>query len=170
LTSPPPQVPTHDPSRDSTYTRAHRSSRSDQAYPNGTASNHSPNGAPYQAHPQNQAPSFYNPPHYSWTAYSSTHLQIPTYDTSGRDFYASPVFQTAPPAGTVAQPQQVPTGGLLPHQTAPRRPEPYDAVGYVRSDGEVYDRDEVYEEYRPYDPYAHQRRHGGYYGNNGISH
>lgn len=170
LTSP-PQVPAYDPSRDPTYTQAHRSSRLDQVYPNGTANNHSSNGAPYQTHPQNQVPSSYNPPHYSWTAYSSTHLQVPTYDTSGRDFNASPVFQTAPLAGTVAQPQQVPTGGFLPHQTAPRRPEPYDAVGYVRSDGEVYDRDELYEEYRPYDSYDHQRGHRGYYyGNNGTSH
>jgi hypothetical protein len=27
----------------------------------------------------------------------------------------------------------------------------YDAVGYIRRDGEVYDEDEVYEEYRGYD-------------------
>jgi hypothetical protein len=28
---------------------------------------------------------------------------------------------------------------------------PYNAVGYIRSDGEVYDEDEVYEEYRELD-------------------
>jgi hypothetical protein len=70
----------------------------------------------------------------------------------------------------IARPQQVPTGGFLPHQTVPRRSEPYDAVGYVRWDGEVCDRDEVYEEYRPYDSSDCQRGHGGYYGNNGTSH
>lgn len=166
----PSQVHTYDPSRDPTYTQVHRSSSSSQAFPNGMANDHSPNGSPCQTHPQNQAPSFYNPPHHSWTAYSSTHLQISTYDTSGRDFNASPVFQTTPPAGTAAQPQQVPTGGFLPHQTAPRRPEPYDAVGYIRRDGEVYDKDEMYEEYRPYDSYAYQRVHRGYYERNGTSH
>jgi hypothetical protein len=29
--------------------------------------------------------------------------------------------------------------------------EPYNAVGYIRRDGRVYDRAEVYEEYRPYE-------------------
>ena len=46
-------------------------------------------------------------------------------------------------------------GGLSPTMQSQRRPGPYDAVGYIRRDGAVFDRDELYEEYRPYDPYDH---------------
>ncbi|KAL1791883.1 hypothetical protein ACET3X_009634 [Alternaria dauci] len=152
LTSP-PQVSTYDPSRDPTYTQVHRSSGLVQVYQNGVTNNQGSNAAPYQTHPQNQTLSPYNPPHQSWTAYSSTHLQITTHDTSVGSFNASRAFQATSPAGGFAQPHQVPTGGVHPNQTA-QRPRPYDAVGYIRSDGEVYDKDEVYEEYRPYDPYA----------------
>ena len=50
-------------------------------------------------------------------------------------------------------------GLLSPTMQSRRCSGPYDAVGYIRRDGDVYDRDEVYEEYRPYDPYGHDSYH-----------
>lgn len=44
-------------------------------------------------------------------------------------------------------------GRLSPTILNTRGPGPYDAVGYIRRDGSIHDKDEIYEEYRPHNPY-----------------
>jgi hypothetical protein len=46
---------------------------------------------------------------------------------------------------------QRPTDAMLSRERVDPRSSAYDALGYIRRDGEVYDEDEVYEEYREYD-------------------
>ena len=163
----------YDPSRDPLYTQAPRSSRSDHSDMRDVVNSPALYTVPAPAHPQNQPSRSYNVPQQFWTDHASSHLRITPYDTSGSDFNASQAFQPTLPASVFAQPSgqtyYPPTGASHPNRAAEQHAGPYDAVGYIRRDGAVYDREEVYEEYRPYDPNAHKRGQRGYHGSNETS-
>jgi hypothetical protein len=119
---------------------------------------------PFPPHPQNQAPHPYHAQHQSfWTDHASTHLRISPYphEVPDRAFHPSPTRRAPSEEELLAQRYreryQPPVGGYYPNQAAGRDPGPYDPVGYVRRDGEVFD------------PYALQRRQDGYYASNGAS-
>jgi hypothetical protein len=89
-------------------------------------------------------------------AQSASAPQVPTYDPSHDPQYTSAMRSLA-------------YDSFLRYD-ANRHNGPYDAVGYIRRDGDVYDNDEVYEEYRTHDPRMQNRVPvRGYYSSDGLS-
>ncbi|KAI4707732.1 hypothetical protein J4E89_007360 [Alternaria sp. Ai002NY15] len=166
--SPSTQSNGYDPRNDSVYAQVQRSSWSYHAYANGATDNQAQSTAPPPQRRQIQQPRAYNGPYQFETDHSSSHLRVQRYHVSESDFHSSPPPHASSPAERRPQsdPYQPPIGGYTSAQTAPHRSGPYDAVGYIRRDGAVYDEDEVYEEFRPYDPYAHQHGQQRFNGSN----
>ncbi|KAH6861061.1 hypothetical protein BKA58DRAFT_45288 [Alternaria rosae] len=158
------QSNSYDPNNDSVYARVSR-----PLYPNGAANDYAAYTAPPAPRPQVQQARAYTTPHQFETGHSSSHLPVFPYQSSESDFYSSPPPHASSSTGHRTQPEQgqypyqSPSGGAHPIQTAQQRSGPYEAIGYIRRDGAVYDKDEVYEEYRPY---AHQRGQQQYYESN----
>ncbi|KAI4924696.1 hypothetical protein J4E85_007813 [Alternaria conjuncta] len=158
----------YDPRNDSVYAQVQRSSWPYHAYANGATDNQAQSTAPRSPRRQVQGPRASNGPYQFETDHSSSHLRVQRYQMSESDFHSSPPPHASSSAERRAQPDpyQPPIGGNPSASTAPQRSGPYDAVGYIRRDGAVFDRDEVYEEYRPYDPYAHQHGQQRFNGSN----
>jgi hypothetical protein len=142
------------------------------SHPNGMTNGHASSTAPFRHTPQAQPSRASNSPYQFETAHSSSHLSVPSYEESDFNSWTTP--HTSSSADRQVQPDsrqyqhqhQPPIGGAHPAQTASQRSGPYDAVGYIRRDGAVYDEDEVYEEYRPYSSYAQEGEQQQYNGSN----
>ncbi|KAF1837581.1 hypothetical protein BDW02DRAFT_565880 [Decorospora gaudefroyi] len=153
---PPSERDHYDPQQDPQYIQVPRSSRADNLHPVGGVSNSAsgihPSPSRSQARPSdarhsNSAvlPSSSAPSPRAWTS---------RYNPFSGTFSTAQTNQPRLTAATLERLERHQSPDLDSMRRREREDEragPYHAIGYVRRDGEVFDEDEVYEEYREYE-------------------
>jgi hypothetical protein len=145
--------PQHDPQ----YVHVPRTSRTDYSHLN--HDNVALNMAPIPSRRQTNETLASNTHRQSHiTAYSSLQQYPPRTQSSTYDVFGngSSAYQASHGRSTTTdleehQRQRQQSESMRRWEREDGRDAPYNAVGYTRRDGEVYDEDEVYEEYREYD-------------------
>jgi hypothetical protein len=149
--------PQYDPHRDPQYAQVPRTSRTDNSYLDRAVNNPVLHTAPVPSRQYDHGVTSFVASYQSPTARSSvpdppSRTRTSTYDVFGDRSNASQRFHRL---STTTDSEEYKrrrrqSDRLRTWEREDLRDIPYNAVGYIRSDGEVYDEDEVYEEYREY--------------------